>query len=67
MGVQDPLHTRVQEGVTGLPEDVNDRFDALGKMGWELVRTEPLLERAFFGQGSYTRGLVAFFKKPLAD
>lgn len=47
---------------TGLPSDLGEHFDRLGNEGWELVRTEPLLKPGIFG--SYTSGIVAFFKKP---
>jgi hypothetical protein len=49
---------------TGLPNDVNEQFDKWGAEGWELVRTEAILSRGFMATGSYTAGLIAFFKRP---
>jgi len=50
---------------TGLPPDLNERFDTWGAEGWELVRTEPVLHRSWFSTGTYTAGIVAFFKRQL--
>jgi len=53
---------------TGLPKDLNERFDAWGADEWELIRIEPLLRGGFFlgGFGSATRtaAFVAVFKRP---
>jgi hypothetical protein len=48
---------------TGLPDDLNDIFDQWGIHGWELVATEGILRRRFWGSVSYTVGIVAFFKR----
>ncbi len=48
---------------SGLPEDINERFDEWGAAGWELVKIVPRLTSTFFFIGSYTEGYVAFFKK----
>ena len=50
---------------TGLPDDLNDKFDDLGKKGWDLVKIEPKLESGFINFGSFTSGYVAFFKRAL--
>lgn len=50
---------------TGLPNELNDKFDALGKDGWELVKIESKLDSGIFNFGSYTSGFVAFFKRTL--
>lgn len=49
----------------GLPFDLGEHFDRLGRQGWELVRTEPVLRAGLLS--SYTAGFVAFFKKPLKE
>ena len=50
---------------TGLPAGVNDLFDELGKLGWELVKIEANLHSGFmlFGCGWFTStaGYHAFF------
>ena len=50
---------------TGLPDDLNDKFDALGKEGWDLVKIESKLDNGLFTLGAYTAGYVAFFKRAL--
>jgi hypothetical protein len=51
---------------TGLPNELNQDFDAWGAEGWELVGTEAVV-RPFFGiYGSTTVGVVAFFKRPIS-
>ena len=50
---------------TGLPGDVNEQFDKWGADGWELVRTESVLHSGW-GWGTYTAGIIAFFKRPVA-
>jgi len=55
---------------TGLPNDLNERFDALGIEGWELVRTEPIKGSSFWPlgfAGGETKGFIAFFKRPLVS
>jgi Domain of unknown function (DUF4177) len=47
---------------TGLPQDLNQDFDAWGAEGWELVGTEAITRRGW-GYGSSTAGIVAFFKR----
>jgi hypothetical protein len=47
---------------TGLPNDLNQNFDAWGLEGWELVGTESIIQPGFAG-GSKTTGIVAFFKR----
>ena len=53
---------------TGLPEDINEKFDMYGQQGWELIKVEPKLDGGFgflgFGWFHQTVGYVAFFKKP---
>jgi len=52
---------------TGLPNDLNLKFDELGEDGWELVKIEPKLDGGFilFGIGvcTHTVGYTAFFKR----
>jgi hypothetical protein len=48
---------------TGLPEDLNVKFDEYGAEGWELVSTDTLERSGFFSHGSDTAVLVAFFKR----
>ena len=50
---------------TGLPTDFNKKFDEFGADGWELVGTEAIVRRVFFGYGSNTVGILGFFKRPL--
>ena len=50
---------------TGLPADLNEKFDEYGRQGWELTGTESILRPALFGGGGKTVGLVAFFKRRL--
>jgi hypothetical protein len=50
---------------TGLPSDINERFDEFGKQGWELVATEAIIRPTFFWWGGTTVGIVAFFKRRL--
>lgn len=49
---------------TGLPSGINERFDAYGADGWELVGTESITRPAFW-YGCTTVGVVGFFKRPL--
>jgi hypothetical protein len=49
----------------GLPNEVNDRFNALGRDGWELIGTESIVRSALMG-GVATVVIVAFFKRPMA-
>ncbi len=51
---------------TGLPSDLNEQFDKWGAEGWELVRTEAVLHTGWLNVGSYTAGIVTFFKRPLS-
>jgi len=46
---------------TGLPADLNQRFDEFGAQGWELVACAPIT-RAAWG-GSTTVGVLATFKR----
>jgi hypothetical protein len=48
---------------SGLPNDVNEQFDKWGAMGWEFVRTEPIIRRGW--TGTYTAGILAFFKRQI--
>jgi hypothetical protein len=50
---------------TGLPNDLNEKFDEFGAQGWEMVGTESIVRPAFWGYGSKTVGVVAFFKRRL--
>lgn len=53
---------------TGLPGDINEKFDELGAQGWELVRTESILRGSIAPIGaSMTVGIVAIFKRPLEN
>jgi hypothetical protein len=55
---------------SGLPNDLNERFDALGIEGWNLVRMEAILGCSFWPlgfAGTETKGFVAFFKRPLVS
>jgi Domain of unknown function (DUF4177) len=49
---------------TGLPEDINERFDEFGKQGWELVGTEGIVRPGWFWSAA-TAGIVGFFKRRL--
>jgi hypothetical protein len=55
---------------TGLPDELNVKFDEYGREGWELVKVEPKLDGGIiifgFGWFKQTVGYVAFFKRPLA-
>ncbi len=52
---------------TGLPEDINIKFDELGEEGWELIKVEQKLNSGMllfgFGWFSSTVGYVAIFKR----
>ena len=53
---------------TGLPNELNQDFDQWGAQGWELVGTESLIRQGFswfFFSGSYTDGIIAFFRRPV--
>ena len=52
-----------QSRQSGLPDDVNEKFDQWGDAGWELVKVEPKLTCGLFGLGTFTEGYVAFFRK----
>ena len=49
---------------TGLPTDINERFDEFGKQGWELVGTESIIRPGWFS-AARTAGMVGFFKRRL--
>jgi hypothetical protein len=50
---------------TGLPDDLNEKFNNWGAEGWELVKVESILKPGFIlSMGSYTKSFVAFFKRP---
>jgi hypothetical protein len=46
-------------------DDMEDRFDELGKDGWELCSTVPLIIKSNWGSGSDTKLVYFIFKKPL--
>lgn len=49
---------------TGLPSDINEKFDEYGSEGWELVATDSITRPSWwFGSGGTTVGIVAFFKR----
>lgn len=54
---------------SGLPDDLNLRFDELGRGGWEYVEMKPVMSGGFFllfvGIFSNTKRMVAVFKRPL--
>ena len=54
---------------TGLPDEINEQFDKLGREGWELIKVEPKLDGGFMffpiAWLVQTIGYVAFFKRPL--
>jgi hypothetical protein len=50
---------------TGLPADVNQKFDEWGAQGWELVATESVIRKGWFIYGSETASIVAFFKRQI--
>ncbi|MDR1171665.1 MAG: DUF4177 domain-containing protein, partial [Bacteroidales bacterium] len=52
-----------QQHQSGMPDDINERFDQWGNEGWELVKVEPKLTCGFWGFGSFTEGFIVFFKK----
>ncbi len=49
---------------TGLPNDLNERFDEYGREGWELVSTESIIRPRWIAS-ERTVSIVAFFKRPL--
>jgi hypothetical protein len=49
---------------TGLPPDVNERFDEWGTQGWELVGLQPI-KRPWILPFSSKTVWVAFFKRPV--
>lgn len=51
---------------TGLPSELNAKFDEYGQDGWELVGTESLVRPSFIPWGgSTTVGISGFFKRPI--
>lgn len=49
---------------SGLPADLNQKFDEYGAQGWELVGTEAIQRATFFPYGgAQTVGVVGFFKR----
>ena len=53
---------------TGLPADLNQKYDEFGADGWELVGTESVERPSFFPWGgSKTVCVVAFFKRRLGS
>jgi hypothetical protein len=46
---------------SGLPADINEKFDRYGAQGWELVATESIIRGVFYG--SSTIAIIAFFKR----
>lgn len=54
---------------TGLPEDLNVKFDELGAAGWEYLEMKPLLSGGLFflfiGYFTRTNSMVAVFRRPL--
>jgi hypothetical protein len=55
--------------VSGMPEDVNIKFDEYGSEGWELIKVVPKLKGGFYalflGWINLTVGYTAFFKRTL--
>jgi hypothetical protein len=47
---------------TGLPDDLNERFDEYGAQGWELVGSESLIRPRWIWTEK-TVSIVAFFKR----
>ena len=54
---------------SGLPDDLNIRFDELGQNGWEYVEMKPILSSGLFflfmGIFSSTKQMIAVFKRPI--
>jgi hypothetical protein len=50
---------------TGLPSDINERFDEFGAQGWELVGTEAIIRPSWFLSAGTTVGIVGYFKRGL--
>lgn len=54
---------------SGLPEDVNIKFDEYGREGWELIKIEQRMKNGYYiffiGWINLTVGYTAFFKRPL--
>jgi hypothetical protein len=54
---------------SGMPEDVNIKFDEYGSEGWELIKVVPKLKGGFYafflGWINLTVGYTAFFKRTL--
>ena len=54
---------------SGLPNDLNVQFDALGKEGWEYVDMKPLLAGGFFaffiGVFTSTKSFVVIFRREM--
>jgi len=49
---------------TGLPSNLNEKFDEYGSQGWELVGTESIERPSFIPWGgSKTVGVAGFFKR----
>lgn len=49
---------------TGLPSDLNEKFDEYGAQGWELVATHSIERPSLFPWGgSKTVGVVGYFKR----
>lgn len=50
---------------TGLPGEINQKFDEYGAKGWELVSTESIIRPAWLFGGSKTVEVIAYFKRRL--
>ena len=56
---------------SGLPDDLNLRFDELGSEGWEYVDMKPIMAGGLFflfiGVFTNTKRFVAVFRRSFAD
>ena len=52
---------------TGLPSDINEKFDKFGDDGWELAGTEAIIRPSWFWSAGKTVGIVGFFKRRVRE
>jgi len=54
---------------SGFPDDLNVRFDELGREGWDYVEMNPIISGGLFfffiGIFSSTKRMVVVFKRPI--
>ncbi len=47
--------------------ELDQKFNGWGEEGWDLAKFEPIQERGYMPNGSYTREFIAIFKREKAE